>query len=705
MKRTQLRVVAMTLVLWALGASASLWSGAWWALVAAYGAAWILLQRTDFGVRTRASLVLFSLLPLVVLWGHRDDFAEGELLSGLPEHLGDRLRLEGSPTIAPGVVFGDHPQQFFVHAPGHARVSARFSFGAPLEGVSLGEGIFRVDYDPREHGAPTREGESTVHIRTDEVWTTRSIEVVVPRPHPRWFCRAPSGDLAATVSEETDALLLVDPKGHVQTLPVGDGPTDCAFLDDGRILVSHRYGPTLWLVDARSRRVLRRLPWPRAHRLATSPSRGLFAVAERDAVAVVDARSLELLARTPLPADWLVFSDERTLVASSRRPAALHRLSASQQWSVTDTLPLGRPAVTMERVPEGVVVATTDYVPSGEPHLGNHFVQDQLLTIDTRAWAVVDRRLTAERSARQGTAGNVDRGISPMGFEARAGVLSVVFAGSDELWRMREGLAERIPLDALPAPHDVVTFDHGAFAVSSPSRGVIGTRLQEGEWRLVMLGEGEEDALTRGERAFYEGTRAGIACQSCHLHGDTDFVLRNIGGARLAPTLGVGGIAGTSPYLRDGSYPRIRDLDHLAETLFRGYLRPDSRRGEDIEAYVRALPRRRPAPREDLARVRRGARVFTAAGCSSCHTPPAFTHLGQIPLGALFPGLPERAADEVLDTPSLLSVSTHGPYLSDGRASTLRSVLVDHNPADRHGHTQGLEQDEVDDLVYFLEAL
>ncbi len=143
----------------------------------------------------------------------------------------------------------------------------------------------------------------------------------------------------------------------------------------------------------------------------------------------------------------------------------------------------------------------------------------------------------------------------------------------------------------------------------------------------------------------------------------------------------------------------------MAETLFRGYLRPDARRGEDIEAYVRALPRRRPEPREDLDRIRRGGRVFTESGCPGCHAPPAFTHLGQIPLGALFPDLEGRAEDEVLDTPSLLSVSTHGPYLSDGRAPTLRSVVVEHNRADRHGHTRGLEQDEVDDLVYFLEAL
>ena len=77
-----------------------------------------------------------------------------------------------------------------------------------------------------------------------------------------------------------------------------------------------------------------------------------------------------------------------------------------------------------------------------------------------------------------------------------------------------------------------------------------------------------------------------------------------------------------------------------------------------------------------------------------------------MPLGALFPErLDAMGADEILDVPSLLSVSTHGPYLSDGRAESLIEVLRDHNPANRHGDTEALSTDELDDLVYFLEGL
>ena len=167
-------------------------------------------------------------------------------------------------------------------------------------------------------------------------------------------------------------------------------------------------------------------------------------------------------------------------------------------------------------------------------------------------------------------------------------------------------------------------------------------------------------------------------------------------------TLGVRGVAGTSPYLRDASYPRIRDLDHLAQGLLRGYLRRSSSRGADIEAYVRSLPRRH-VPPGDTAALRRGYDAFRRAQCPTCHAPPAFTHLGQHPSGALFP---ERdGGAEVLDTPSLLSVSTHGPYLSDGRAETLESVLLEHNASGRHGDAMRLTNEERADLLAFLESL
>jgi cytochrome c peroxidase len=161
--------------------------------------------------------------------------------------------------------------------------------------------------------------------------------------------------------------------------------------------------------------------------------------------------------------------------------------------------------------------------------------------------------------------------------------------------------------------------------------------------------------------------------------------------------------------LRDGSYPRLRDLDDVAQTLYRGYLRNQAARGETIEAFVRSLPRRdnpHGASERDRSAEHRGLAAFYKAQCDTCHRPPAFTDLAQLPLRFLFP---DQAAhldtEEILDTPSLLSVSASAPYLNDGRAATLENVLVAENSQNRHGDVQSLTDSECRDLIAFLRSL
>ena len=125
-----------------------------------------------------------------------------------------------------------------------------------------------------------------------------------------------------------------------------------------------------------------------------------------------------------------------------------------------------------------------------------------------------------------------------------------------------------------------------------------------------------------------------------------------------------------------------------------------------LQAYVESLPRAQPSSERDIAAEERGYAIFQRAGCERCHAPPAFTSLGQLPIAALFPRVAATLkVKEQLDVPSLLSVSTSPPYLHDGRASTLRAVLTDHNPDNLHGDTRNLNDAELSDLIRFLESL
>ena len=169
------------------------------------------------------------------------------------------------------------------------------------------------------------------------------------------------------------------------------------------------------------------------------------------------------------------------------------------------------------------------------------------------------------------------------------------------------------------------------------------------------------------------------------------------------------GLLGTAPYLRDGTYPELGDLDHVAQLLYRGYLRYAPARAQTLQAYLGSLPRTRPlrsaASGRELASDRRGVQAFVAGRCPTCHAFPAFTQLSAQRPAALFPERAGRAGYELIDVPSLLSVGASAPYLSDGRARTLSAVLGEHNRKNRHGDSARLATAQRRDLVRWLEGL
>jgi len=736
----QLAAVAVALSLWSLGAQPELWT-----LVLAYALAVLGLSASSamrrLGQLPRGlglSLLLLLLAPGALgAYRMHADFASSEALSGAWPVLVDRLRLEREPAIAPPLLSRDRAQTFFVRAKGATGMRARLGEGTrEVAAEALGHGVFRVEYDPRVHGAPKqREGALDIEIDVDGTITHRQLTVVTPRAHPRWLARSPDGSRAATVSRETDELILLSSRGLVQRVEVGDEPVDCVFIDEKRLLVAHASAEKLSLVDAHSFSVSEGPAvgrWQR--RLARSPTGDMLAVL-RDGPApellLLTSPELPIAARLPLDAvpQWVAFGhDGSTVAVAHARDARLtrYRLGSDGQLRPAGELKLGRAAVTLRRSPSGDrwLLSATDFRPDGSRHLGNHFVQDQVLEVDSDSLKVIRRLLTARRTPRQSKPGDTDRGLSPMGLhQAADGSLLVAFAGSEELARFGKDASGPLSIDTaeagIYAPHDLVELRDGTLIISSPSAGALGMldpgsdalrplRLEPGDGYLLRH---DSAALARraGERGFYESTRSGISCQSCHMHGDSDHGAHNLGDHRLLPTLGVRGLLGTAPFLRDGSYARLSELDHVAQTLYRGYLRHAPGRRNTLALYMAALPRARSfrsGEARDLAAERRGLNAFMRAQCDRCHTPPAFSHLGQHRVGNLFPELlPGYAVDDSLDTPSLLSVSATAPYLNDGRAASLAEVLDEHNPNNLHGDVAALDEKQRRDLLVFLESL
>ncbi len=111
--------------------------------------------------------------------------------------------------------------------------------------------------------------------------------------------------------------------------------------------------------------------------------------------------------------------------------------------------------------------------------------------------------------------------------------------------------------------------------------------------------------------------------------------------------------------------------------------------------------------------ARQGAALFQEAGCAVCHGPPLFTdrQLHDVGTGEPFHDHPSgggtvaETMGPAFDTPSLRELWHTAPYLHDGRAPTLRDVLVTHNPGGRHGETGDLSEAGLSAIEAFLLAL
>lgn len=211
-------------------------------------------------------------------------------------------------------------------------------------------------------------------------------------------------------------------------------------------------------------------------------------------------------------------------------------------------------------------------------------------------------------------------------------------------------------------------------------------------------------AAQRGEALFLDGRRSldrWMSCASCHDSGHTtglNFDTLGDGGygaPKNTPSLL--GVAGTEPLAWTGGFPRLADQVHQSlESSLRGPEAPASAVA-DLVAYLETLRPPPPLRSPDDPAARRGAEVFHAQRCDTCHRPPLYTT----------PALRDVGLDDGpgghrrFNPPSLRGVAWSAPYLHDGRAATLTDLLEQHRPGQNRPWTPA----ERDDLAAYLESL
>jgi cytochrome c peroxidase len=87
--------------------------------------------------------------------------------------------------------------------------------------------------------------------------------------------------------------------------------------------------------------------------------------------------------------------------------------------------------------------------------------------------------------------------------------------------------------------------------------------------------------------------------------------------------------------------------------------------------------------------------------CITCHPPPYFTDRSLADVGSGF----ETDTEKLFDTPKLNNIVDTGPYLHDGRATTLEEIWTVYGGEDFHGYVNDMTKQQLNDLIEYLKSI
>jgi YVTN family beta-propeller protein len=242
----------------------------------------------------------------------------------------------------------------------------------------------------------------------------------------------------------------------------------------------------------------------------------------------------------------------------------------------------------------------------------------------------------------------------------------------------------------------------------------------------ISLGRGPQ--LTperRGERLFFSARFAfqgHFGCANCHIEATLDGLSWDLEpdgfGVDIVDNRLLEDVAGTAPYKWNGGNPDLEtECGPRTEKFFYRAQSYSPAELADLVSFIKSIPSRpnryRRKDGELTAQQQRGLSIFsrtlTKSGqpiafdnqCIVCHNGPQYTNLAMANVGT---GKPTDRSP-LLDVPQLNDVAISAPYLHDGSARTLEEIWTVFNPHDRHGVTNDLSKDELNDLIEYLKTL
>jgi len=254
------------------------------------------------------------------------------------------------------------------------------------------------------------------------------------------------------------------------------------------------------------------------------------------------------------------------------------------------------------------------------------------------------------------------------------------------------------------------------------SISVVDTRTNRVASTIPLAGPRKLSVLRHGEQTFYTAKysfQGQIGCASCHIDSTFDGLQWDLEpdgfGRDIVDNRPIEAVKDTEPYKWNGGNPNLpTECGPRTEKYFWRAENYDDLTLTDLVVYVRSLPprpNRWQLPGGELTATQdRGKTLFERSvdkfgnpipeqnRCVHCHSGPKGTDQKSFDVGT------KKATDNsgLLDTPQLTNIAITGPYLHDGSAQTLEQIWTIFNPEDKHGRTNDLTKDELNDLIEYL---
>jgi YVTN family beta-propeller protein len=231
--------------------------------------------------------------------------------------------------------------------------------------------------------------------------------------------------------------------------------------------------------------------------------------------------------------------------------------------------------------------------------------------------------------------------------------------------------------------------------------------------------------LRRGEQIFNTARysfQGQFGCANCHIDVTFDGLQWDLEpdgfGVDIVDNRSIEDLMGTDPFKWNGGNPDLpTECGPRTEKYFYRSQSYDPQELTDLVTFVFSTPvrpNRYRLPNDELTPAQeRGKAIFERTRykdgkpipegnqCAFCHSGRKFTNQKLADVGT---GKKTDRSPQV-DTPHLSNVAYSAPYLHDGSARSLEEIWTVFNPSDKHGVSNDLTKDELNDLIEYLRTL